>query len=672
MFNEKLLSSCALLALFVACAEPPDSADSISQQVAAFEGPPSYDYQGEQISLEIDPARITVSLAAGASSNELSIALSSLGLGGAQLTATPFEERHLEVKLPGGVDAAEASSLVKRLRGDPSIDFVSHAYVTKADRKPIALHDRLVVHLHAGVSAEAIGRLNDQLGTRTLRPPLGGSEEYLLQYPPGVEPLAFARMVAAQPGVAWVDPDRTSAPELFAVPTDPYFPDQYYARSATTLGGVRVDTNVEWAWDLTYGAWSAAAGPLYVAVIDSGVETHHPQLGFSWLGYDAFSNSWSSWGCSDCATNPLGADMHGTAVAGLISAQHDGVALAGLAPAATLLPVRIFRNGLGAAESQIAMGIDAAWQNGAHVLSNSWGGSSPSNTITAAINRATTQGRGGRGSVVVFAAGNTSRRVAGQVGGVAYPARLSNVLAVGAINRSGGLTDYTPQGSELDIVAPSGHFTNTCTGDVITTDLVGLRGCNDGPSGDLDTTSTFSGTSAAAPQAAAVAAMVLSRNPTWTEAQVRGAITAGADPWGPANQFGAGKLNAYRALVGRVSVSILGGIPITPGVYTYSASTSGGVAGNSYQWAISYDGSSFVPVGTNSSSFSMYIDVGDNFTLQVTVTNGPDLHRASRTRVIRGPAPPCGSSLGSAGSDGAPPSLPSFPVPCQDQGKLLD
>lgn len=76
---------------------------------------------------------------------------------------------------------------------------------------------------------------------------------------------------------------------------------------------------------------------------------------------------------------------------------------------------------------------------------------------------------------------------------------------MGAINRSGELTNYTPEGPELDLVAPSGHFAGWCNGDVVTRDLRGDDGvCNDGPNANVDYTSTFTGTSAAAPRSPAL------------------------------------------------------------------------------------------------------------------------------------------------------------------------
>ncbi len=634
------LFACSLLALAAACGDTSESMNFDAEQALSMDEIPYYIYDGQPVYLDVDPSRLTVVTHRAVSEKTLRASLSAVGFNEARLESVSMDSDAFIVHLPQETSPRDAIDAAKALREDGLYSFVANTYRAQESGDAIVLHNRLVVHLKDGAGSEVIARLNRELGTRLLQEPQGGSEEYILAYPSGVDPLSFALLCAEQPEVEWVDPDKTAERRLHAVPSDPFFTNQYYARSTTTRNGVRVDDNVEWAWDLTYGAWSAAAGPLIVAVIDDGVQTSHPDLDSTYiLGYDAFTNSWGSYNCSNCATNPSDSPSHGTLVAGVIKAQHNnGIGLAGLAPAVKLLPIRIFRNGVAASDSQIAMGIDAAWQNNAHVLSNSWGGGSPSNTITAAINRATTQGRGGKGSVVVFSAGNTSDRAHSIVGGVTYPATLSNVLAVGAINRSGTLTNYTAEGSALDLVAPSGHNTGMCIGDVVTTDLLGTRGCNDGPGGNIDYSGTFSGTSAAAPQVSAVAAMVLSRSPTLTEAQVRSQITANADPWGSSTQFGSGKLNAYRALVGRTKVTISGsGRPSTAGTYTYTANASGGVGGYTYAWAVSYNNGPFSSTCSGASSCSLYVGSNADIDLRVTVVNGPDNQQVSTTKAILGP-----------------------------------
>lgn len=127
---------------------------------------------------------------------------------------------------------------------------------------------------------------------------------------------------------------------------------------------------------------------------------------------------------------------------------------------------------------------------------------------------------------------------------------MDSVVAVGAINRSGEITNYSAEGPEIDIVAPSGDRTGGCFsgGDVVTADLRGSAGCNMIGGGDDDFTNVFSGTSAAAPQVAGAFALLLTSEAGFTFEQARSRMRSSADPRGDSRKFGHGKLNAARML----------------------------------------------------------------------------------------------------------------------------
>ncbi len=227
-----------------------------------------------------------------------------------------------------------------------------------------------------------------------------------------------------------------------------------------------------------------------------------------------------------------------------------------------------------ASDWQIADGITWAYEAGggnADVLSNSWGTSTPSAAESLAITNADRYGRLGKGSLVVFAAGNAVPRTV-----PSWQSQLATVVQVGAIDRTGALTSYTA--TTAQIVAPSGYNFGGCNaGDVVTTDLMGQRGCNNGPNGNLNYTGAFSGTSASAPQVAGVGALLYAVSPSVTSAQARARLLAGADPWNNGNNdpsFGAGKLNALYTLF-PLEVTVSGPtVIINAGTYTWSASAS--------------------------------------------------------------------------------------------------
>jgi subtilisin-like proprotein convertase family protein len=285
-----------------------------------------------------------------------------------------------------------------------------------------------------------------------------------------------------------------------------------------------------------------------VAVLDEGVDTTHPDLTHVARSYDGTDD--------DEFQEPKGTDAHGTACAGIIGATADNqLGVRGVAAGCALLAVRIaYSDNTGdnwiTTNSWIARSIDWAWETGADVLSNSWGGGSPSNEISRAFERARTQGRDGLGAVIVIAAGNDNSPVD-------FPGSLDNVLTVSASNQddepktktsSDGETWWgSNYGDAVDVAAPGVG--------IVTTDISGDRGYN--RSGGLeDYVFNFNGTSSACPQVAGVCALILSRNPSLTEAAVRTIVRETADKVGSVvydpvtghnPRMGQGRANALRA-----------------------------------------------------------------------------------------------------------------------------
>lgn len=256
------------------------------------------------------------------------------------------------------------------------------------------------------------------------------------------------------------------------------------------------------AWKITKGK-----GDVSVAILDEGVDTHHPALRSAVIAERDFI------GGNGNSALPDGNDAHGTACAG-IAVSRD-VAYPGVAPRCSLLAARIaMDDGSGGwvfDDFATADAIDWAWRAGAAVLSNSWGGGAPSDAISRAFGRARTQGRSGKGAVVVIAAGNDQIPID-------FPGNLSGYVTVGASNprderktrsSSDGETWWgSNYGSTLHLLAP-GVF-------IWTTDISGAAGYDPG-----DFTRTFNGTSAATPHVAAAAALMISANPNLGAATVR-------------------------------------------------------------------------------------------------------------------------------------------------------
>ena len=337
--------------------------------------------------------------------------------------------------------------------------------------------------------------------------------------------------------------------------------------------------NTQWGLDNTgqYGkqkgidikakqAWRISRGKdVKVAVLDQGIELNHPDLkeNLSSLSYDTEK------GVSPSVL--LG--EHGTACAGIIGAVDNEIGVIGVAPESKLISIsNILRMTLKIKE-KLADGINWAWQNGADVISNSWGGEDlRSMFIDDAIKNALTKGRNGKGCVVVFATGNSNNKVL-------YPANSNpDIIAVGAMSPCGERKNPSScdkedwwgscYGNELDVMAPGVLISTT---DISTIDYEGREGYN--PHSPLnppiipdfdntDYTNSFGGTSSACPHVAGVAALILSVNPDLTAKQVADIIEQTAQKVGGYNyqntytrpngtwnnEMGYGLVDAYKAL----------------------------------------------------------------------------------------------------------------------------
>jgi thermitase len=231
------------------------------------------------------------------------------------------------------------------------------------------------------------------------------------------------------------------------------------------------DYSVQWALP-HIGAETAWAEmgelePITVAVIDTGVCMTHEDLVGRVLsnGYDFVDND----------DDPDDVFGHGCSVAGIIAANIDnGIGIAGFAPNASILPIRVLgANGSGSM-ADVAKGIVYAADNGADIINLSLGSFMGSQAEKDAVDYAVSQG-----VTVIASAGNSGGTLPG------FPARYDNVIAVGAIDSDGSRSSFSNLGG--DIWAPGR--------DVHTTYL-------------NDTYKKLNGTSFSAPYASAMAAVL--------------------------------------------------------------------------------------------------------------------------------------------------------------------
>lgn len=276
-------------------------------------------------------------------------------------------------------------------------------------------------------------------------------------------------------------------------PNDPAYQSQQYAPQ-------KVKANQ--AWDVTQSASSVK-----IAVIDTGVDYNHPDLAGKVIkGYDFVQDD----------NDPMDEHDHGTHVSGIAAANtNNGVGMAGLAPKASILAVRVLDAGGSGTLDDVAQGIRYAADQGAQVINLSLGGLLGTQTLKDAVNYAWN-----KGSVVVAAAGNESSAKP------SYPAYYSNAIAVAATDQNDNLAYFSNYGTWVDIAAPGVSIYSTVVG------------------GGYE---NFSGTSMAAPVVAGVAGLLAAQGRSASE--IRTALEDTADNvTGTGVLFQNGRVNAANAV----------------------------------------------------------------------------------------------------------------------------
>jgi len=302
---------------------------------------------------------------------------------------------------------------------------------------PMIVTEHFVAEFKANITKQQIDALNAKHGV-TIERQLGNlPNTYVLRAKAeGASALELANAYQESGEVVYAHPDFVRVMKPSWLPNDELFTRQWPLRNTGQGGGTAGhDISAVAAWDVTRGSSS-----ITIAVIDEGVDYDHPDLstpGKLVTGYNAETR------VDD--PRPQNNDAHGTSCAGIAAAAgNNGLGICGVAPGCRLMGIRI-AHGVGTSwvtsDAIIADGISTAAARGADVLSNSWGGGSPSTAITNAIRWARTNGRGGRGCLIVFAAGNDN-------GPVSYPGNLPEVITVAACNEFGEAKTPTSRDGE--------------------------------------------------------------------------------------------------------------------------------------------------------------------------------------------------------------------------------
>lgn len=273
----------------------------------------------------------------------------------------------------------------------------------------------------------------------------------------------------------------------------------------------RIDAELVWPGGNT-------AEPVKVGIIDTGIDTAHPDLqanikgGVSTVSYTAKYNDDNG---------------HGTHVAGITAALDNTIGVIGVGPNIDLYAIKVLdRRGSGYL-SDIIEGLDWAIANGMQVVNMSLGASVDVQSFHDAVIRANAAG-----IIQVAAAGNSGAAVG-------YPAAYPEVIAVSATDSANAIASWSSRGPEVDLAAPGASIYSTYKG---------------------QTYATLSGTSMAAPHVTGAAALVINTpvgaydanlNGAWDPSEVQQKLQDRATDLGAAgfdNLYGYGLVNAFNAV----------------------------------------------------------------------------------------------------------------------------
>lgn len=414
---------------------------------------------------------------------------------------------------------------------------------------------RLIVKFRPGAASSQLNKVAAVAGARTVEPLVpsaqlvhrdaeGLARVKIVEFNSDSTRAVAESILAADPAVEYVERDYYM--QLFA---DPLFPNQWglVNTGQPYLGIVRIpgfenDSLRLFAGtpgaDIGWGQVSSAPADrsrVRVAIIDTGVDYHHPDLqGHIWhnpaetngipgfdddfngyiddtVGYD-FSGDVIEGISVSPDPDPVDTIGHGTHVAGIVGAvAGNGIGIEGVARNVEVMCLKIFPNALASASAQA---IIYAVNQGAKVINASWGSPYYSTILAEAVQYAAD-----RGVVFVAAAGNSGTSTP------FFPARLDHVLTVGATGSADRVTTFSTYGDWLDVAAPGENILSLRAA---RTDLYAAQG-----EPQIRIIDEFyylaDGTSMAAPHVAGAAAFILSVAPGLPRDSVEQLLKGSAD-----------------------------------------------------------------------------------------------------------------------------------------------
>jgi subtilisin family serine protease len=397
----------------------------------------NYEVRGKKVRLEVDPDHLLVRPQKDVTADAAAIAAVRAQSDLAKTAAAPYLK---QLKVEPAIEILPLkAALVPCVAGMDDADIGNLATAAadelRSAERVYRFSGRVVVPtgtISVRFKAAADKDIADGLKMKELERPRYARHVVRLQpMERGADVFAEAAKLRERDDVVWAEPDLVCHIRLLGgdqvQPNDPYFKHQWYLPSI----------HAPEAWALGVGT-----DKFTVAVLDDGVDQHHEDLKDKLVkGHDFYKD--------DDDPQPDEKGAHGTCCAGIIGAATDnGIGTAGIAWNCKIMPIRISSSQGFATDEAIAKAFLFAQENGARIMSCSWGGGAPTNKLMDAIDTVVDAG-----CLVIVAAGNAL-----PAQNVMFPASHPKGLAVGALRHDDTRWDYSCYGPEnqVSLVAPSG------------------------------------------------------------------------------------------------------------------------------------------------------------------------------------------------------------------------
>lgn len=438
-----------------------------------------------------------------------------------------------DLPLPDRLD-----QLIHRLQASGLVRFVSPVYALAGSPGSLIYPiDQITLQFQAGLTSEQMQQITQPAGLQILKLVAGIAKTFVFQV--ATDPLKLAVQLSRSPALLRVEPNVAIMRQPCYRPRDSDYRQQWYLQNEGGEG-LAAGSHIfaEAAWNLGRGKRSIA-----VAVVDGAIDLSHAD----------FQSEGKLVGPVDFRPSSVEPEVepekdasgHGTAVAQIAVADETGKGLVGVAPGCALMPIQL---GDYFDDQTIEQVSQWAIDQGADVVCWSWQAAAVQFPLSlrqqVALSQLATQGREGRGTVLIVAAGNADRPIDGVVqepgdwqaeGGALQPTRWLNgfavhpdsiaVAACTSLNQKSAASNW---GNGIALAAPGGQSapslrTEGRTLSIAAEDLTGQ------PSLRLDQPLPIGGTSGASAIVAGVAALILSINPDLTALQVRQILEQTAD-----------------------------------------------------------------------------------------------------------------------------------------------